>query len=134
LGLLNPVKTGVGFVNSFLGIRNMAAGEAKMATGTAAIPFTAGVSGASAYAIGIQKLVFGFANLNRGIGQMSEAYDELPCQSSFKNLLGLAPFGQKYDDALEPGLIEYFEGLGKDIVVDPWNASKQAAKDFFAFD
>ena len=112
----------------------MAAGVAIIATGTAALPFTRGVSGVPAYSIGLFKLGSGFANLNRGLGQMSETHDESPCQSSFKNLLGLLPFGQNYDDPLEPGLIEYFEGLGKDFVVDPWNASKQAVKDFFAFD
>ena len=65
---------------------------------------------------------------------MSEAYDESLCQSSFKNVLGLLPFGQKFDDPLEPGPLEYFERIWKRFVVDPTGAAKKAILDFFAID
>jgi RHS repeat-associated protein len=134
LGLLNPVKFGVGFVNSFRGITSIASGVTIVSAGTATVPITGGVSGLPAYAIGVSKIIMGFANLNRGVGQMSEAHNESSCQSSFKNLLGLAPFGQKFDDPLEPGPFEYFEGILKRFLADPISASKQAIRDFFAID
>jgi type VI secretion system secreted protein VgrG len=134
LGLLNPVKLGVGFINAFRGVKSMAMGVTAIVTGTAAIPFTAGVSGAAGYAIGAAQLVSGFANLNRGLGQMSEAHDESLSDSSFKNLLGLAPFGQKFDDPCEPGPGEYFKDIWDRFAADPYSAVKKAVTDFFAFD
>jgi len=83
LGSINPVKMRVGFINSLLGATNMAESLDIMATGTPALPLTAGVSGAPVYAIGISKLTLGFANLNRGVRQMNEAYGESACQSSY---------------------------------------------------
>jgi type VI secretion system secreted protein VgrG len=133
-GLINPVKMGVGFVNAYRGVKGMGTAVGTFVTGTVAIPFTSGVSGPSAYAIGTAQFAMGFANLNRGVGQMSEAYDESSCQSSSKNLLGLLPFGQKYDDALEPGMGEYFAGIWNNFVTDPIDTAWQATKDFFAFD
>ena len=134
LGLLNPVKFGVGFVNSVRGVRSMGEGVTTIVAGTAAIPFTGGVSGTAAYPIGVSQLVLGFANLNRGLGQMSGAYDESLSDSALKNLLGLLPFGQKYDDPCEPGLGEYFKGVWERFWVDPYSTAKQAIRDFFAFD
>jgi type VI secretion system secreted protein VgrG len=72
--------------------------------------------------------------LSRGVGQMSEGYDESACQSSTKNLLGLLPFGQKYDDALEPGMVEYFTSLWNKLVNDPISTAVEATKDFFAIE
>jgi len=133
-GLINPVKMGVGFINALRGVKGMGNAVGTFVTGTVAVPFTAGISGPSAYAIGAAQFAMGFANLNRGVGQMSEGYDESACQSSTKNLLGLLPFGQKYDDALEPSMGEYFEGVWDKFVTNPIDTAIEATKHFFAFD
>jgi RHS repeat-associated protein len=133
-GLLNPVKTAVGLTNATRGIKSIATGVGTIAVGTAAIPFTEGVSGPPAYMIGSAQIVLGFANLNRGVQQASEAYSEDWDEATWKNLLGLAPFGQKFDDPCEPGPSEYFSGVWDNIVTDPYDAAKKTIKDFFAFD
>jgi type VI secretion system secreted protein VgrG len=132
-GLLNPVKMGVGFTNATRGVKGLASGVQTLVTGTVAIPFTEGISGAVAYPIGIAQLASGVANLSRGVGQMREAHDELICQSSTKNILGLLPFGQKYDDDLEPGPKEYFSDIWNRFAADPAGVLKEAVLDFFAF-
>ena len=133
-GLLNPAKTSVGLINASRGIQSIAKGVGTIAAGTIAIPFTGGISGPTADTIGAAQISLGFANLNRGMQQASEAYSENMDEASWKNLLGLAPFGQKFDDPCEPGPIEYFSGVWDKIVADPYNAAKGAIKDFFAFD
>ncbi|WP_240746430.1 RHS repeat domain-containing protein [Desulfuromonas acetexigens] len=133
-GLLNPAKTSVGLINASRGIQSIAKGVGTIAAGTIAIPFTGGISGPTADTIGAAQIALGFANLNRGMQQASEAYSENMDEASWKNLLGLAPFGQKFDDPCEPGPIEYFSGVWDKIVADPYNAAKGAIKDFFAFD
>ena len=84
--------------------------------------------------IGVFQIVLGFANLNRGMKQAREAYSEDWDDASWKNLLGLAPFGQNFDDPCEPGPLEYFSSVWDNLVADPYNTAKQAIKDFFAFD
>jgi len=113
---------------------NVGAGVSVVAAGTATIPIAGKVVATPAYAFGGVKMTMGFANFNRGLGQMREALHEPLGQNSIKDLLGLAPFGQKYDDPCEPGPVEYFKGVWDDFVVDPLNTAKRAVVDFFAFD
>ncbi len=133
-GLLNPIKMGVGYANSLRGVIGIGAGVVITGAGTATIPFTGPVVATPAYLIGGSKIAMGFANFNRGLGQMHEALYESFAQTSFKNFFGLAPFGQKYDDPCEPSPLEYFEGVYDHYVADPVNAAKQAIRDFFALD
>ena len=102
LGLINPLKTGVGFVNSVMGIKNMAAGAVAVSTGEATIPFTGGISGSVGFIIGGAQMALGISNFKRGLQQIHEALYESADQATYKNLLGLAPFGQKFDDPCEP--------------------------------
>jgi RHS repeat-associated protein len=134
LGLLNLTKTGVGFVNSFRGVTGVGAGVVVIGAGTATIPLFGDVVATPAYVFGSVKLATGFANFNKGMGQIREAVDEPFAAASFRNLLGLAPFGQKFDDPCEPGPREYFKGIWNDYIKDPISTAKRAIKDFFAFD
>jgi len=133
-GLLNPTKLGVGYANSLRGVHSMASGVVIIAAGKVTTPIFGEVVGTPANAIGGSKMALGFANFNRGLGQMRDAFNESLDQSSLKNLWGLAPFGQKYDDPCEPGPWEYFKGIWNDFAIDPAKAAKQAIVDFFAFD
>ena len=139
LGLLNPVKLAVGTVNTVRGMSNLSQGTVLIGTGTGAIvstPLTGPiglVSGGAAVAVGTTKLALGISNVKRGLQQIHEALDE-PCDSaSLKNLYGLAPFGQQFDDSSEPGPTGYASGLWSQFAAAPWDASKRAVKDFFAW-
>ncbi len=133
-GLINPVKFGVGLINSFRGLKSIVAGVGIIVGGVVTTPVTGGVSGVAASAIGVSQIVLGFANFNRGLQQLREAHCESFDQTSFKNLLGLAPFGQKFDDPLEPTPQEYFGNMYKNCIKDPLNTVMRAIKEFFAFD
>jgi hypothetical protein len=133
-GLVNVTKMGVGYANSLKGVLTIGTGASIVAAGSATIPIAGKVVATPARVFGGVKMATGFANFNRGLGQMREALYEPFEQSSLKNLFGLAPFGQKYDDPCEPGPVEYFEGMWNDFVVDPLKAVKQTIVDFFAFD
>ncbi len=139
LGLLNPVKLAVGTVNTVRGMSSLAQGTILIGTGSGAIittPVTGpigGVSGGAAVAVGTAKLALGVSNVKRGLQQIHESLDE-PCDSaSSKNLYGLAPFGQEFDDSIEPGPAGYAGGLWNQFAADPWDATKRAVKDFFAW-
>jgi hypothetical protein len=84
-----------------------------------------------ALALGTVKLVFGLASVNRGAGQIAESGDD-PNGPSARNLLGLLPFGQKYDDPGEPTLVEFAKDKVEKLVTDPAHAVKEAVKEFFA--
>ncbi len=121
-------------MNSFRGVTGVGAGVVVIGAGTATISLFGDVVATPAYIFGSVKLATGFAHFNKGIGQIREAVDEPFAAASFRNLLGLAPFGQKFDDPCEPGPLEYFKGILNDYIKDPIGAAKRAIKDFFAFD
>lgn len=51
-----------------------------------------------------------------------------------RNLLGLLPMGQKFDDPQEPTPIEYMKEVVREVVIDPVKAGKRMLADFFAVD
>ena len=55
-----------------------------------------------------------------------------PNGPSARNLLGLLPFGQKYDDPGEPSMGEWAGGQYKKLKESPLRTLKEAIKDFFA--
>ena len=95
---------------------------------------TGTVSGGAAIALGTAQIASGVANLSRGSQQINEALDEPFDAASAKNLLGLLPAGQEFDDPCEPTPGEFFGGLFNDFVADPAGAALRAAKAFFAFE
>jgi RHS repeat-associated protein len=128
----NPLKFAVGAVNSVRGTIGMAKGAATMEAGILLTPATGGAS-TLLTAKGAAQMALGFANLNRGLGQMSEATNDTNGPSA-KNLLGLLPFGQKYDDPNEPGAGQYFMDQGRRFIADPAGRVMGVVKDFFAID
>jgi type VI secretion system secreted protein VgrG len=118
----NPVKAAVGSVNVVRGSIGAAEGASLLVRG-----------GAPGVALGTVKLAFGLANVNRGAGQIAEAADD-PNGPSVRNVLGLLPFGQEFDDPGEPSLVEYAKDKVEKFVKSPARAIKEAAKEFFAIE
>ena len=102
----------------------MTAGQAMAPLGPISVP---------AAALGTAQLAFGLAKVNRGAQQLSESLDDV-ADPSPRNLLGLLPMGQKFDDPQEPSLFEYARDVVKHVVTNPIGAAKRAIKDFFAID
>lgn len=90
------------------------------------------MTGSAAVTVGSVKIGLGLANFSRGIGQVGEALDEGFNDASFRNLLGIAPFGQKFDDPLEPSPSAFFSGVANDFFLDPLETVTRTTKDFFA--
>lgn len=63
---------------------------------------------------------------------MKESFREGSEHASLKNALGLLPFGQKFDDDTEPGMIEYLRYTRQRIITHPVDRLLDSAKDFFA--
>ncbi|WP_292433361.1 RHS repeat-associated core domain-containing protein [Methylobacter sp.] len=102
LGLINRVKLGVGAVNaanSFrLGLQGVGFAVASV--------FSYGIGqpevGAPAAAIAAWKFNSAKSAAKRGGKQLGEGFAEPECNESYRNLLGLLPFGDKFDDKDEP--------------------------------
>lgn len=52
---------------------------------------------------------------------------------SWKNLLGLLPAGQTFDDPREPGAIEYYRNVRRSFGREPAAAAREYLNDYFAF-
>ena len=102
LGLRNRVKTVVGYANVVNGYRLSLQGRVY---GVVSV-FAAGLGqpkiAISAAGMAAMKLNSARSAATKGGKQIAEAADENSCKESFKNLLGLAPFGDKFDDLDEP--------------------------------
>jgi RHS repeat-associated protein len=127
LGLYNLVKGGVGAINSIRGVLSVATGAAAIISGTASLPFVGvNVVGVGAIGIGAVQVGLGIGNISRGTQQLGEAMNEEWGDASGRNLLGLAPFGQEFDDPWEPGPVEYFKSAAQNFDASDW------VRDFFA--
>ena len=131
-GEVNLLKATVGTVNMVRGTVGMASGVAVL-TGSAAVAPIIGPLAAPAAAVGSVQVAFGYANLNRGAGQFSESLTD-NVGATPKNLLGLAPFGQEFDDIGEPGAFEYFGNQANKFVTQPVTTTVGVVKDFFALE
>ena len=94
-GLINPAKTSVAIINMGNAGRLYAAGFLKMSNGS--------------FAWGAWNVSSGYAAQKRAMQQWRESLNECWSDASWKNLWGLAPFGQKFDDPGEPSPIDYFK-------------------------
>jgi type VI secretion system secreted protein VgrG len=101
-GLLNRVKTGVGYlniVNSYrLGLQSRFFGVISVMAFGLGQPEI----GIPAAAMAAWKMKSAQSAAMRGGKQIAEGADEDPCKESYRNLMGLAPFGDKFDDVSEP--------------------------------
>ena len=121
----------MGSVNVARGLSNIVAG-AGLATagGVATVPFGPAAITASGSLLGGTHIALGVASLNRGLQQLSEASEGGP--GSARNLAGILPFGQEFDDHAEPTPTEYFQGLWQLIKDDPAAAVGEIAGGFFS--
>jgi hypothetical protein len=128
----------VGSANAVSGLSKMSVGTITVATGSglvASTPVTGpigAVTGGAAEVLGVVQMAQGLAKLSRGVKQMDEAFSEPFDAASFRNLLGLLPAGQKFDDPCEPTIGEYLQRLRDKFISHPIEAAKQAVKDYFA--
>ncbi len=129
-GLFNPAKGVVGAINIARGVRGVATGVAVVVGGSAAGPVGTGAGiAASAVPIGL-----GLANVSRGAQQLAEAFEEDASEAEWKNVYGLLPWGQKYDDPCEPGPIGFARETHEQYTRSPLDAVKQNIRDLFALD
>jgi hypothetical protein len=75
----------------------------------------------------------GFGNFRRGLRQTNEALDD-PNGPSPGNLLGLLPFGQLFDDPLEPTPQEFGAQRLRMLRRDFPGTVKRLIREFFVFD
>ena len=128
---LNPLKTVVGIANIARGVSQTASGAVLLTVGAATSPL--GPVAVPADVLGAAKLASGLAKVDRGAQQVAESLDDSNGPTA-RNLLGLLPMGQKFDDPTEPTPIEFAKDKVSKFVVDPLEASKEAIKDFFALE
>jgi hypothetical protein len=128
-GSFNPVKAFVGGVNVVRGVTSVASGATLLLSGAALTPV--GPISAPVTAVGTAKVAAGIANFNRGAQQLGESVDDRGGPAA-KNLLGLLPFGQKFDDRAEPGPGEFVKNTFTRFVTNPGQAAVEAVEDFFA--
>jgi RHS repeat-associated protein len=123
-GLLNPTKFGVGCVNSVLGLSGMVAGVDRIAGG----------GNVASVAWGGFRFGLGLGNLARGHRQIKEALNESWDDAQWKNLWGLAPFGQYYDDPHELTAFEWVSFQSRSFVLDPVGTAGKLARKWFDFE
>jgi type VI secretion system secreted protein VgrG len=116
LGLFNPSK-GLSSLGNAANAGRLYAGGALKLAGAAGLTSTgAGApAGAGAAALGGWNLWSGQSAWNRSLQQWNEALNEDWSDASWKNLLGVLPFGTEFDDPCEPS---------------PWEVLKDKANNF----
>lgn len=79
--------------------------------------------------LGAYKLASGYSTVRRGSLQIGESLND-PSGPALTNLWGLVPWGQKFDDPVEPGPIGYLNGLR---LQDPFEVIATALRDYFVY-
>ena len=107
-GLLNPTKALVAAGNALNAGRLYASGGAKIlaAAGVSATGIGA-PAGAGIAALGFWNINSGGAAHRRAIQQWNEAFQENWSDASWRNLFGVLPFGERFDDPCEPTFREF---------------------------
>ncbi|XOV88332.1 MAG: hypothetical protein ACFHX7_00250 [Pseudomonadota bacterium] len=72
------------------------------------------------------------SQIRRGAHQIGESLSPTE-QAHTKNVLGILPAGQKFDDPDEPGPLEYYQDVWDTIRRDPIEGTKQFINDLFVF-
>ncbi len=127
----NPVKFGVGAVNTARGLTRLAAGTVTLGT-SAGASTVVGPLALPGTAVGTAQLAFGAANLSRGTQQIHESFND-PAGPSFRNLLGVLPFGQEFDDPLEPLPQDFAAQRLRGLTTSPIATGLRLFYEFFAF-
>lgn len=121
LGLVNPVKLAVGILNLANPARLYVTAYARIATAAGLLETGIGTPGS------VVTAAVGFWNLKsatkaqvRGTILFNEALKESWSTASWRNLLGLLPYGQFYDDPCEIGFAEFWEKKLSEWSRKPW--------------
>ncbi|RMF01967.1 MAG: RHS repeat-associated core domain-containing protein, partial [Alphaproteobacteria bacterium] len=131
---IGSTKVGVGVVNMGIGLAKMAGGAGIVTAGTETAPFLFGSLTVPAYVAGGYNIASGAATFNRGAQQLAEGLSDAGSEGSaaLRNLMGLLPFGQKFDDVAEPTPVGYAQSIGNRLREDLYGTAKQLLLDFFA--
>ena len=121
LGLFNPSK-GLSSLGNAANAGRLYAGGALKLAGAAGLTTTgAGApAGAGAAALGGWNIWSGQSAWNRSMQQWNEALNEDWSDASWKNLLGVLPFGTEFDDPCEPSPWEVLKDKAKNFKDKPW--------------
>ena len=113
------MKLSVGVANAIRSAQTFISGGAKLVAGGPFAPVGAAQVG-----------VFAPSLLTRGGLQIREALSEGFFDATPRNLLGLAPAGQAFDDPDEPTLFQYIDQLATQFEEDPSAAIAQFLQDY----
>jgi type VI secretion system secreted protein VgrG len=120
LGLLNPAKCLSSIGNAANASRLYAAGMTKLAGAAGLTSTGAGApAGVGAAVWGGWNISAGMSAQKRGMQQWSEAFNEEWSDASWKNLLGVLPFGTEGDDPCEPSLWDVYKSKARNFSEKP---------------
>ncbi len=109
LGLFNPTKAGAAIANAFNAGHLYASGMTKIATAAGLTSTGVGApAGAGLAALGFWNLYSATAAQERALQEWNEALQEPWSAASWRNLLGVLPYGQHFDDPCEPSFSEFY--------------------------
>jgi RHS repeat-associated protein len=110
LGLLNPAKALASGLNAINAGRLYASGALKIAAAAGLTGTGVGApAGAGLALLGLWNIYSGTAAQNRALIQWNEALQEKWSDATLRNLLGVLPFGQHFDDPCEPTPWEFLQ-------------------------
>jgi type VI secretion system secreted protein VgrG len=109
LGLYNPVKGVVSILNAANAGRLYRNGILRLATAAGLVETGIGTPGSIVTgAVGAWNIKSGMTAQRRSLILSYEAFQEDWSEASWKNIYGLLPYGEQYDDPCEPGFIDFW--------------------------
>jgi type VI secretion system secreted protein VgrG len=119
-GLFNPVKGAVSLANSVNAGRLYNNGMMRLATSAGLVETGIGTPGSMVTAaIGTWNLKSAMVAQTRASTLWNDSLREDWSDASWKNLYGLLPYGEQYDDPCEPGALEFWSDKGKKWLDSP---------------
>ena len=109
LGLVNPTKAIAALLNAANASRLYNSGMRRVLGATGLASTGVGTPGSAlSLAWGLWNIRGAMVAQNRGALLWDEAFKESWSDASWKNLFGVLPHGEKYDDPCEPSFIDYW--------------------------
>lgn len=130
-GLFNPAKGAAAFGNAANAGRLYASGSLKVAAGLGMEGTGIGAApGALTVGVGLWNLKSGFAAQEASVDLMRQALAEDWDDATWKNLLGIVPFGREFDDPCEAGPLEVYADKAADFANKPIEVLTEIGKLF----
>jgi type VI secretion system secreted protein VgrG len=108
-GLFNPTKGIAALANAANAGRLYASGLLRLGVASGLISTGIGTPGSVVTGVwGLWNIRAGMVAQNRGLLLWKEAFEESWSDASWKNLLGVLPYGEKYDDPCEPSFFNFW--------------------------